>query len=87
MAFCWEAVAFSAPDKHQGHLPSLFFLDAASSECLHKMSLSHHLFFQDVVSSPGYLGTFSQSVVFQKAIVAEGHLILSKEKNNINKTP
>lgn len=51
------------------------------------MSFPEHLFFQDAVSSPGYLGTFSQGVVFWKASVAEGHLILTKEKNNISKTP
>lgn len=51
------------------------------------MCLSQHHFFQDAASSPGYLSTFSQGVVFWKAIVAEGHLILSKEKNNVNETP
>lgn len=84
MTFCPDAVAFLAPESHQGHLWSLFFLDAASSERLHKTCLPQHLFFQDAVSSPGHLGTFSQGVVFWKAILAEGRLILFKEKNNVN---
>jgi len=87
MTFCQDAVAFSAPDSRQGCLLSLFSLDAASSECLHKMGLLQHLFFQDAVSSAGHLGTFSQGVVFWKAILAEGHLILSKENNIVNEPP
>lgn len=87
MTFCQDAVAFSAAHSCQGHLLSLFSLDAASSECLHKMCLPQHVFFQDAVSSPGHLGTFSQGVVFWKAIRAEGYLILSKEKSNVNEPP
>lgn len=87
VTFCQDAVAFSAPGSPQGLLLSLFSLDAASSECLRQMCLPQHLFCQDAVSSPGHLGTFSQGVVFWKAILAEGHLLLSKEKNSVNEPP
>lgn len=87
MTFCRDAVASSAPHSHQGRLLSLFSLDAAASECFYKVCLPQHLFFQDAVSSPGHLGTFSQGVVFWKAILAEQHLILSKENNNVNEPP